>query len=82
MGYAGCLPGFATMLLFWKDAIAYWKIGLADALIGAGVGFAGTPASHSLTGSVPVERVVMGSGTADPQRDLGGASCSRSSARC
>ena len=36
-------------------------------------GLAGTPASHSLTGSVPVTRVGMASGTADLQRDLGGA---------
>ncbi len=40
---------------------------------GIGVGFAGTPASHSLTGSVPVSRAGMASGTADLQRDLGGA---------
>jgi hypothetical protein len=43
------------------------------ALIALGVGFAGTPASHSLTGSVPVRRAGMASGTADLQRDLGGA---------
>ena len=42
-------------------------------MIGIGVGFAGTPASHSLTGSVPVRRAGMASGTADLQRDLGGA---------
>jgi hypothetical protein len=41
--------------------------------MGVGVGFAGTPASHSLTGSVPVKRAGMASGTADLQRDLGGA---------
>src|SRR5262249_16202823 len=41
--------------------------------VGAGVGLAGTPASHSLTGSVPVRRAGMASGTADLQRDLGGA---------
>ena len=41
--------------------------------LGIGVGFAGTPASHSLTGSVPVRRAGMASGTADLQRDLGGA---------
>ena len=41
--------------------------------IGIGVGLAGTPASHSLTGSVPVQRAGMASGTADLQRDLGGA---------
>jgi hypothetical protein len=72
-GYACCLLGFFTMLLLWNEGIAYWKVGLAYALIGAGVGFAGTPASHSLTGSVPVSRVGMASGTADLQRDLGGA---------
>ena len=37
------------------------------------MGLAGTPASHSLTGSVPVRRAGMASGTADLQRDLGGA---------
>jgi MFS transporter, DHA2 family, multidrug resistance protein len=72
-GYVFCLLGFLTMLLLWDEGIAYWKIGLAYALVGAGVGFAGTPASHSLTGSVPVTRAGMASGTADLQRDLGGA---------
>jgi DHA2 family multidrug resistance protein-like MFS transporter len=72
-GYAFCLLGFLAMLLLWKEGIAYWKVGLAYALIGIGVGFAGTPASHSLTGSVPVKRAGMASGTADLQRDLGGA---------
>jgi DHA2 family multidrug resistance protein-like MFS transporter len=73
VGYAFCLLGFLTMLLLWKEGIAYWKVGLGYALIGIGVGFAGTPASHSLTGSVPVSRAGMASGTADLQRDLGGA---------
>ncbi len=73
VGYACCLLGFLVMLLLWKEHIAYWKVGLAYALVGAGVGFAGTPASHSLTGSVPVKRAGMASGTADLQRDLGGA---------
>ncbi len=72
-GYVFCLLGFLTMLLLWQEHISYWKVGLAYALIGIGVGFAGTPASHSLTGSVPVRRVGMASGTADLQRDLGGA---------
>ena len=73
VGYAFCLLGFLTMLLLWKEDISYWKVGLGYALIGIGVGFAGTPASHSLTGSVPVDRAGMASGTADLQRDLGGA---------
>jgi MFS transporter, DHA2 family, multidrug resistance protein len=73
IGYVFCLLGFLTMLLLWKQGISYWKVGLGYALIGIGVGFAGTPASHSLTGSVPVKRAGMASGTADLQRDLGGA---------
>jgi EmrB/QacA subfamily drug resistance transporter len=73
VGYAFCLLGFLVMLLLWKQGVPYWKVGLGYALIGVGVGFAGTPASHSLTGSVPVRRAGMASGTADLQRDLGGA---------
>jgi MFS family permease len=72
-GYAFALLGFLTMLLLWQENSSYWQVGLGYALIGIGVGFAGTPASHSLTGSVPVRRVGMASGTADLQRDLGGA---------
>jgi MFS family permease len=73
LGYLFCLLGFLTMLLLWSEDIPYWKVGLAYGFVGIGVGFAGTPASHSLTGSVPVTRVGMASGTADLQRDLGGA---------
>ncbi len=73
VGYACILAGFVTMLVLWRDGASYWPVGLGYALVGAGVGFAGTPASHSLTGSVPVTRVGMASGTADLQRDLGGA---------
>jgi DHA2 family multidrug resistance protein-like MFS transporter len=72
-GYVFCLLGFVTMLLLWKDGIPYWKVALAYSFLGIGVGLAGTPASHSLTSSVPVRRVGMASGTADLQRDLGGA---------
>lgn len=72
-GYGFVLLGFLTMLLLWKENIPYWKVGLGYALVGIGVGLAGTPASHSLTGSVPVRRAGMASGTADLQRDLGGA---------
>jgi MFS transporter, DHA2 family, multidrug resistance protein len=72
-GYVFVLLGFLTMLLLWKEDISYWKVGLGYALVGIGVGLAGTPASHSLTGSVPVRRAGMASGTADLQRDLGGA---------
>jgi MFS family permease len=72
-GYVFVMLGFLTMLLLWDEGTAYWEVGLAYAFVGVGVGFAGTPASHSLTGSVPVRRAGMASGTADLQRDLGGA---------
>jgi MFS family permease len=73
LGYGFVLLAFLTMLLLWDEGIAYWRVALAYGFIGIGVGLAGTPASHSLTGSVPVTRAGMASGTADLQRDLGGA---------
>jgi EmrB/QacA subfamily drug resistance transporter len=72
-GYVFLLLAFVSMLLLWKEGSSYWQIGIAYAFMGIGVGLAGTPASHSLTGSVPVSRAGMASGTADLQRDLGGA---------
>lgn len=73
LGYAFCFGAFVTMLLLWKEGAAYWTIALGYSFMGVGVGLAGTPASRSLTGSVPVTRAGMASGTADLQRDLGGA---------
>ena len=73
LGFVFCLLAFFEMLLFWDEGVSYWVVGLGYLLVGIGVGFAGTPASRSLTGSVPVTRAGMASGTADLQRDLGGA---------
>ncbi len=73
LGYLSCLAGLLVMLLVWGEGTSYVWIAVAVMLVGAGVGLAGTPASRSLTGSVPVERVGMASGTADLQRDLGAA---------
>lgn len=73
LGYASIVLGLVVALLLWKEDAQYWKIALGYMFLGAGVGLAGTPASHSLTGSVPVWRAGMASGTADLQRDLGGA---------
>ncbi len=73
LGYGFCLLGFLAMLVLWQEHTPFWQVGLAYVLMGIGVGLAGTPASHSLTGSVPVRRAGMASGTADLQRDLGGA---------
>ena len=73
VGYVFVLLGFGTMLLLWGEGTNYLVVALGYAFVGAGVGFAGTPASRSLTGSVPVTRAGMASGTADLQRDFGGA---------
>ena len=47
LGYLFCLLGFGVMFALWSDSSPYWQVGLGYALVGAGVGFAGTPASHS-----------------------------------
>jgi MFS family permease len=72
-GYVFVLAGFLTMLVLWQEGSSYLVVALGYSFVGIGVGLAGTPASRSLTGSVPVTRVGMASGTADLQRDLGGA---------
>lgn len=72
-GYLAFVLGFLVMLLLWGVQTSYVWIALAYALVGVGVGLAGTPASHSLTASVPARKAGMASGTADLQRDLGGS---------
>ncbi|TCN48177.1 EmrB/QacA subfamily drug resistance transporter [Rhodococcus sp. SMB37] len=72
-GYVAIVLGLVVALTMWDEDAHYWVIALGFMFLGAGVGLAGTPASHSLTGSVPVSRAGMASGTADLQRDLGGA---------
>jgi len=61
------------MFFLWGEGTPYWIVAIPLVFMGIGVGLAGTPSSNSLTGSVPVRRVGMASGTADLQRDLGGA---------
>ena len=73
VGYAFLLAAFLVMLATWTSTSKYSVVALAFVLMGIGVGLSGTPASHSLTGSVPVRRAGMASGTADLQRDLGGS---------
>jgi hypothetical protein len=64
---------FIGMFFLWGEDTPYPIVAIPLILMGIGVGIAGTPSSNSLTGSVPVRRVGMASGTADLQRDLGGA---------
>ncbi len=82
-GYFFVLLGFVTMLLLWQEGIPYWMVGLGYSFVGIGVGLAGTPASRSLTASVPVTRLGMASGTADLQAATWAELlCSRSLGHC
>jgi len=72
-GYLFILVAFLIMLFFWKETASFWVVVIAFMFVGVGIGLSGTPASRSLTGSVPVMKAGMASGTADLQRDLGGA---------
>lgn len=67
------VTAFIVMLVLWGESTPYWQIGIAYALVGAGVGIALAPASRALTSSVPVDHVGMASATSDLQRDLGGS---------
>lgn len=73
IGYAFLACSLLVCLLAWHDHAGIAAVESSIILMGAGVGFAGTPASHSLTSSVPVHKAGMASGTADLQRDLGGS---------
>jgi len=72
-GYVFILIAFLIMLFFWKEGTSFWVVVIAFMFVGVGIGLSGTPASRSLTGSVPAMKAGMASGTADLQRDLGGA---------
>lgn len=73
LGYVFIVAGLTIALLTWHEGASVWVVFAVYVCIGIGVGFAGTPASHSLTGSVPVQRAGMASSMSDLQRDLGGA---------
>jgi DHA2 family multidrug resistance protein-like MFS transporter len=72
-GYVFILIAFLIMLFFWGEGTSFWVVVIAFMFVGVGIGLSGTPASRSLTGSVPAIKAGMASGTADLQRDLGGA---------
>ena len=73
VGFGCILPGFIVMLLAWREVTAYGWVALAYLLVGVGAGIALTPASRSLTSSVPATKAGMASGTTDLERDLGGS---------
>jgi EmrB/QacA subfamily drug resistance transporter len=51
----------------------YGRLAIALALMGAGMGFAGAPATESVMGALPPERANTGSAVNDTSRELGGA---------
>src|SRR5699024_5728592 len=73
LGYGFIIGGLVVSLTTWHVTTSVWAVIGSYMLIGAGIGLAGTPASHALTRSVPVSRAGMASSTSDLQRDLGGA---------
>ena len=83
-GYVFLFLAFLAMLLLWDEGAPYWQIAIAYAFIGIGIGLAGTPASHSLTGFVPPGTQSLGWRRAPPIFSViwAGRSCSRSSGRC
>ena len=72
VGVIFVLLGIALMFT-WREDSSYLPVGLSFAVIGIGIGLAGTPASRSIMASVPEHRAGMGSGMTDLQRDLGAA---------
>lgn len=71
-GYIFVAAGLLVMGL-WGEKVGVLPVIVTYVFVGIGAGIALTPASRSLTGSTPVRRVGMASGTSDLQRDLGGS---------
>lgn len=65
--------GFAEIVAWWRPGVSIPFVVLGYAVLGMGIGLAGTPSSHSLTASLPVRRAGMGSASADLTKDMGGA---------
>ena len=72
-GLGAIAVGFAVIALTWNPGASVAWVLAGYASLGCGVGLAGTPSSRSLTASLPVRRVGMGSASADLTKDLGGA---------
>ena len=70
---SACSPS-SCMLLMWKEDISYWKVALGYVLIWASAsGSAARPPRTRWPAPCRARRAGMASGTADLQRDLGGA---------
>ena len=73
LGLAFVALGFLEMLVFWRPGASLVAVVMAYVLVGTGIGFASTPASHSLSASLPISKAGMGSASMDLTKDLGGA---------
>lgn len=65
--------GFVEMLLTWRAGTSEVFVVVAYLLVGVGIGMAATPASRSLSASIPISKAGMSSGSMDLTKDLGGA---------
>jgi MFS transporter, DHA2 family, multidrug resistance protein len=72
-GLSAIALGFAWIALTWRPGASVAWVLVGYALLGCGVGLAGTPSGRSLTASLPVRRVGMGSASADLTKDFGSA---------
>src|SRR3954452_4978711 len=73
---SGGLLVVATGLVLYSTADAasgFGLIGAAEAIMGAGIGLAMTPATDSIMGTLPPERASVGSAMNDTVRQVGGA---------
>src|SRR6478609_368977 len=52
-GYTFCALELLAALVLWKEGSHPWQVAVSFILLGTGVGPAGTPSSHSLTGFRP-----------------------------
>jgi DHA2 family multidrug resistance protein-like MFS transporter len=65
--------GFVEMLVSWEPGASLIWVVVAYLLVGVGIRFAATPASRSLTSSLPISKAGMSSASVDLTKDLGGA---------
>ena len=64
--------GLLFMSQFFEAGCSYATIALGEVILAGGMGFAVSPATNSIMGSVPVSKAGIGSAMNDPTRQLGG----------
>ena len=73
LGIAIAASGLLFMSQMYDVDTAYSTVALGELILAAGMGFAMSPATDSIMGSVPVSKAGVGSAMNDTTRQLGGA---------